>query len=245
MRPSHSQAQVVPTLRVLRRRRAAHSRMLVASLAAAAMALSAAPAAASTPVYPPGSAPVGASYRTWAERWGTYAFSAPIATNPLVHPTDCDLAVRVINGVVFLPASGSGRIHVECSVPEETPLLMTPGGELETIPAYANTPRQLRRRVTTAVDAITDVRVRVDGTALRPIDAFRAHSRGTFPLFVPKHNILGESSRGVHTAYVDGYFLMLRGFEEGTHVVRAHDVFPSGSKLVSATTVYTLHVENQ
>jgi hypothetical protein len=218
--------------------------LIVVALAAASF--SAVPASASTGlVYPPGSSPLGVSYRTWAERWGAYAFSAPIGSNPLVHPDDCDLAVRIIDGVVFLPASGGGLVRVHCTVPEDTPLLLTPGGDLETIPAFADTRRQLRARVRNSVDTISDVHVGVDGTRIRPIGPFRTHSNGVFSLFVPKHNILGESSRGDHPAYVDGYFLMLRGFAEGTHIVRAHDAFPSGSNTVSATTVYTLDVENR
>jgi hypothetical protein len=227
------------------RRRAAWFFALMIVASATGVLWSTAASASDGLVYPAGSSPLGASYRTWAERWGAYAFSAPIATNPLVHPDACDLAVQIIDGVAFVTASGGGRITVECSIPEHTPILLTPGGELETIPAYASTGRELRRGVMQAVDAITDVRVGVDGTPIRSIDAFRTHSNGLFSLFVPKHNILGEASRGDHPAYVAGYFLMLRGFDEGTHVVRAHDVFQSGSKSVSATSVFTFHVENR
>jgi hypothetical protein len=205
------------------------------------------PAAASNgAVYPPGSSPLSVSYRTWAERWAAYAFGAPIGVNPLVHPDDCGLSIQIDHGVVLVPASGGGDVTVKCSIPENTPILVTPGGEIGTIPVDGDTLREVRSNVDQIANAVTGLRLRIDGTAVRPIDPFRTHSNGLFTLHVPKHNILnGSPPRGDIPAYIAGWFIMLRGFEAGTHRVFAHDVFVSGSKEVEASTTYIFNVQER
>lgn len=216
----------------------------VALLMIAAMATPTPAAASDGLVYPAGSSPLGVSYRTWAERWGAYAFSAPIGVNPLVHPDICDLSIQIVDGVVLVPASGGGDVTVRCSIPEDTPVLVTPGGEIATIPTDGDTLREVRSKVNQTVDAITELKLRIDGTAVSPINPFRTHSKGLFTLHVPKHNILaGSPPRGDTPAYIAGFFIILRGFEHGTHRVFAHDVFPSGSKSVEARTTYIFDVQ--
>jgi hypothetical protein len=217
---------------------------VVALFAIAAMTVPTSAAASNGLVYPPGSSPLSVSYRTWAERWAAYAFSAPIGVNPLVHPDDCALSIQIDDGVAFVPASGGGDVTVKCSIPEDTPILVTPGGEIGTIPFDGDTLSEVRHKVNQIANSVTGLKLRIDGTVVRPIDSFRTHSKGLFTLHVPKHNILsGSPPRGDTQAYIAGWFIMLRGFDAGTHRVFAHDVFLSGSKNVEASTTYIFDVQ--
>jgi hypothetical protein len=189
-------------------------------------------------LYPPGSTPLGASYSTWAERWGVFAFGTPVGENPFVHPKDCDDSVKVIDGAVFLTASGGGPLTVSCPIPANTPILVTPGGNDGVLSLNGDTPKAVRHFINEYVEQISAVRLSIDGARV-DIDGFLTHTDGLFTVNLPKNNIVGMPA-GPAQLYIAGWFAMVRGFGSGTHTIYAQDVLPDGT---FASTTYHLEVK--
>lgn len=224
------------------------STFVLTTVVIAMVALSAAPAGAATPrVFPPGSEVRGTDMPTWVEEWARYAFEPGLAENPLVNPSDCDVSVKMVGGVIFLPASGGGFARVECTIPARHPMLVTPGGYLAVSPTDGTTLDEMRATTDSFLALTTQVRARVDGVKVDDIGQFLTYSDGLFDLNVPADTILCcDLEPGVTDAYIGGWFLMLKPFwNEGTHRIRLHDAFaPGDGSTVEATVQMVLHVED-
>jgi hypothetical protein len=227
-------------------RRASSFALVTVALAMVAMA--AAPAGAATPrVFPPGSQVRGTDMQTWVEEWSRYAFEPGLADNPLVNPSDCDLSVKMVDGVIFLPASGGGFSKVVCTIPTRHPMLVTPGGYIAVNPTDGTTLDEIRATTDDALAQTSQVRVFVDGTRVEDIGQYLTSSGELFDLNVPADTILCcDLQPGVTDAYIGGWFLMLKPFwKEGTHRIRLHDAFPGGDgSTVPATIQFVLHVQD-
>ncbi len=191
-------------------------------------------------VYPANHKPLGASYSTWAERWGRYAFGVPNARNPLIFASNCDVSIQMSHGALLLPASGGGKQVVSCDVPAQVPLLLTPGGDDSVVGVDGATHGEARQDLRKNLRHTTGVFVSIDGEQVRHVNRFRTHT-SFFRILLYNHNIVGAPKRGIYEMIIGGWFLMIRGLEAGDHTIIAHDVYPSPDGPVSATTRYKLH----
>src|SRR3954470_6566687 len=83
-------------------------------------------ATANADVFPKDSHPFGASMETWAERWWSWAWKIPFATNPNFSPTvDCD--VNQDGPMFFLPhlLSGASTVARSCTIPRHKAIAVT------------------------------------------------------------------------------------------------------------------------
>jgi hypothetical protein len=192
-------------------------------------------------VYPANHRPLGASYSTWAERWGRYAFGVPNARNPLIFASNCDVSIQMSHGALLLPASGGGKQVVSCDVPAHTPLFLTPGGDDSVVGVDGATRAEARRQdLRKSLRHTKGLFVSIDAEQVRHVDRFRTHTP-FFRIFLYNHNIVGAPKRGTYQMIVGGWFFMIRGLVAGDHTIIAHDVYPSPDGPVSATTRYKLH----
>ncbi|MDP9225071.1 MAG: hypothetical protein M3P18_14725 [Actinomycetota bacterium] len=192
-------------------------------------------------VFPPSSKPLGDSYSTWAERWGKYAFGFPNGENPLIFASDCSISLQAHGGAWLLPASGGGKQVVDCPVEANQPLLLTPGGNQGVVGINGKDRAATRQYVRESMRGTDSLFVSIDGDRVPTIGQFRTHT-GFFNIYIHKHNIVGATQPGTYQMKIAGWFVMLRALAPGDHTIIAHDVFPSSSGPVSATTRYKLHV---
>jgi hypothetical protein len=91
-----------------------------------------------------------------------------------------------------------------------------------------DTPDAVRHYVNASLAKYSGVRMKVDGEAVSDIDDFRTHTPGLFTLDMPGRNILGLPA-GPAQLFIGGWFVMLKGFDEGTHTVYTHDILDDGT----------------
>jgi hypothetical protein len=174
-------------------------------------------------VYGANAHPLGASYEDWARRLARFLAQPPVAENPLVNPT-CDSA-RIRHGALFLPVATSEGLEVHCDIPANTPLIVSPGGDFRILGLDADTKQSVEQIVHENVDAIHDLKVKVDGHRIHRLDRFRTSSWATIELGAD--NIFSAPA-GQYRLFIEGWLLIVRGFESGTHTISLGDVFPVG-----------------
>jgi hypothetical protein len=212
---------------------------LIASLTFA-IGLSSSPATAGIEdqVYPPHSSPLGRAYPEWIASWLTWGLSAPTATNPFLHPDDCDFAGQVVDGAAFLAGSGGGHVRVNCTIPANTPILVLPGVSAGILGIDGDTRAEVREAVLDDVAGFHGVKLRVDGHRVRPINRWLTRTNGFFDLELPEDNIIGLPP-GNYSLFSKGSATMLRPLAVGEHKIYTQAFFGDGTK---ASVTYHLTV---
>lgn len=191
-------------------------------------------------VYGPNTHPHGASYEAWARRLGRFLAEPPLAENPLVHPT-CD-SIQMHGGVLFLPVATAEGLVAHCDIPADTPLLVSPGGDFRILGLDANTPRRIKRITHYNVNAIHDLVVKIDGHRIHRLDRFRNSS--WVRIHLGADNIFGAPA-GRYRLFIEGWAVIVRGFDWGRHTIQLGDVFLDGNGDEQVGTIkYVLTVVN-
>jgi len=192
---------------------------IAAILTAATLSVAAAPSPTRDDglVILPGNTPFGAVFSQWTARWWQFALSFPADANPLF-----DASVSCVVGqsgpVWFLMHDfGSGTpVHRTCSVPEGTALFF-PIINVVDINVASQSPAELRAETAPCLDAVTELRLTVDG---RSVDVKKSKTRVrsvVFPVTFPDGNVLGVPATTYSPVIDDGYYVMLAPMSVGTH----------------------------
>jgi hypothetical protein len=185
--------------------------------------------------------PYGASLERWSERSWQWLYAIPAAHNPMLDTTGVDCAVGQRGPVWYLPSvidpGGVASFTRSCTLPHERALLMNLSGVLNDFPCpdpnFKPAPGQslydfLASGAKPIVDSVNEIDVALDGTALSDMLAYRVTSDDLFKVggdVSLQQSLDGCITGAPQPAVSDGYFIMFKPLERGSHtiVTRATD----------------------
>jgi hypothetical protein len=203
-------------------------------------------------LFPKQSSPHGADMATWADRESQWAYAQPLAHNPVLDQTGADCAVDQAGPVWFLPRIAGPRVFSgtrSCTIPAHTAVLLEIGAYVNEYPCpdpnFQPGPGQslydfLLVDAKAFMDGVNRLEVSLDGQPFSNVLGYRFHSEDLFMLtgdpslqatFDPC--ITGSPQ----PAIVDGFFMMFKPLDPGTHTIR---VF--GTDVRGADKTYTYHL---
>jgi hypothetical protein len=178
-------------------------------------------------VYSLNDKPYGKSWEDWTTEWWKWILSLPKKINPGIDETGEKLQIDPHKArVLFLPGTFGGFAERFYRIPSRAMLLPV----INFITSFSEEPQirtelGLIERAKNDIDDISNTWATVDGVNILVKD-FRVRS-STFILNLAKDNVIGIRP-GLTKAAHDGYWLFLRPFEEGKHVVRVFGSCSSG-----------------
>ena len=215
-----------------------HTTVAAAVGALALCAVTAALAAKSSQVVPPGGTIAGHSYSQWqAIGWQT-VFSRTNGGPPCVTAHTPNGAVEMLTG-----GSGAPGTHTfNCTLPAGRPIYAAGlGDECSTAdapPFHATTPTQMKSCARRNYKGATNATASIDGKRVPGYHKL-VTATGVFTFHLAKKNILGSKKRsGRGAAYGEG--LLVTGFSRGTHRIDITGAFPAAK--YSFHGIYLLHV---
>lgn len=195
--------------------------------------------------------PYGSSMVGWSEQWWRWAMSIPVSSNPNLDSNGANCAERQGGDVFFLASIfGAGSLVRTCTVPAKTALLVPLSAFLNDYPCppsfgFEPPPGEsleqfLAEGAASVEDQVTTLSLTVDGVAVpEPFD----YRYGT-PLF----HFTGDPSLTAtvdpcvtgsdQVAVADGFFVMLKPLDRGTHTV----TFGAASPNIQSSITYELTV---
>jgi len=184
---------------------------------------------ASEYVLPPESMVGGMSYGAWGSKWWQWAYSIPVADNPLFDETGAKAGSGQSGPVYFLAGvmNVSGTAERTIAVPAGKALFF-PMLNLATDNVDVDPPRtvqQLYDRAAFFVSKVTDLHASIDGKPVaNPFD-YRGTSPEPFSFDLPAtgniYQFWGSDVSGkIEPAVSDGYWLMLAPLAPGEHEIR-------------------------
>lgn len=182
-------------------------------------------------VYSPKESPFDRTWENWTTDWWRWILSLPRNVNPGIDETGEKLKIdSYATKVLFLPGTFGGFAERYYRIPKRAILLpiinfITSFNEEPQI----RTEKGLIERAKNDIDDITNTSAIVDGVNVSVKD-FRVRS-STFNLKLTDDNVFGIKS-GVTKAAHDGYWLFLKPFEEGEHIVQVFGSCSSGKTKV-------------
>jgi hypothetical protein len=203
-------------------------------------------------LFPKQSFPYGADLATWADRESQWAYAQPLAHNPVLDQTGADCGVDQAGPVWFLPRIAGPRVFSgtrSCTIPAHTAVLLEIGAYVNEYPCpdpnFHPAPGQslydfLLADAKAFMDGVNRLDVSLDGRAFSDVLGYRFHSEDLFTLtgdlslqatFDPC--ITGSPQ----PAIVDGFFMMFKPLDPGTHTIR---VF--GTDVRGAIKTYTYYL---
>lgn len=216
-------------------RRSLRATLTLAILLLVGTATAAGPAVAAGSQLPlafgPNSHPYGASMVTWTERWWQWETSVGTTRNPSLDTTGAHCGVNQSGPVWFLGTTfGSGSVTRSCTIPGERALLVNLSGILNDYPCpdpnFHPAPGEtlqhfLRHGARQVVDTVNGLNLTVDNAVLPNPFSYRY----TSPLF----HFTGAASLSKsidpcitgsrQPAVSDGYYVMVRPLQPGSHTV--------------------------
>jgi hypothetical protein len=175
--------------------------------------------------------PYGKSWEEWTTEWWKWILSLPKKVNPGIDETGEKLQIDPdMARVLFLPGTFGGFAERHYRIPSRAILLPV----INFITSFHEEPQistelGLVERAKNDIDDISNTWASVDGVNVSVKD-FRVRS-STFNLNLVEDNVFGIRA-GVTKAAHDGYWLFLRPFEEGEHLVQVFGSCSSGKTKV-------------
>jgi len=203
-------------------------------------------------IWPVRSAPYGRSYEQWASAWWQWAFSVPIASNPLPDTTGETCMVGQQGGVWNLAGvTGAGAVTRQCNVPCDRALFFPLFNAFNINvgePPYASD-KELEQALVDFLDQVSSVSAELDGVPL-PVSLRKTRIRPSFFMYaLPGANLLEVFGLNVpagayDSAVNDGYYLMLSPLAPGPHTLHftASGSFTGGEPEVLQDVTYELEV---
>ena len=183
-------------------------------------------------VYSLGERPFGKSWENWTTEWWKWILSLPKKDNPGIDKTGEKLEINPdMTKVLFLPGTFGGFAERYYKIPKRAILLPI----INFITSFNEEPQittelGLIERAKNDIDDIINTSAIVDGTKISVKD-FRVRS-STFDLNLTDDNVFGIRP-GVTKAAHDGYWLFLKPFELGEHMVQVFGSCSSGKTKVN------------
>jgi hypothetical protein len=180
-------------------------------------------------------------------QWVKWAFGSSGA--PLLQEDFCG---EEVNGVFFLTVAGgvptSVTRRVDCEIPADVPILVTPGGAIAWAPTDGTTDRQLRRSLLNFLSdlIVQSVRLVLDGREIRHGDLVLPDP---YTLSLEPGNLIqtvDPSVTGDETRVAEGWYFRLIGpLDPGDHVLVATDKYDyraTGGEVVRYRTIFRIDV---
>jgi hypothetical protein len=178
--------------------------------------------------------------------WIDWAFGSSGA--PLLDPEFCG---EQVGNVFFLTVAGGAPESVtrrlDCDIPADVPILVTPGGAIAWAPTDGETDRQLRRSLFNMLSEliVQSVHLSLDGEEIDhgPLEVPDPYTLALEPgnlIQTVDPNVTGDSTR-----IADGFYFKLIGpLDPGDHVLVASDKFnyTGAGEIVRYRTTFRLHV---
>jgi hypothetical protein len=186
-------------------------------------------------VLSPRSHPYGTSYREWGADWFEWAFEAPVATNPELHPDNCGPGES--SHVWFLAVSVGGETTAHCTVPAGKGIGFIAGG-LFCSPVVGDpetTYKGLRRCALDGLhQVVSDERATIDGRRIKHLGRYLIVSR-LIHLRLPADNFFGAPA-GTYPLVVAEWLFILHPLSVGQHTITTFD------KLGGSSAAMTYHI---
>ena len=220
--------------------------------------------AAASPVYgdnpnpvlfPKQSHPFGADLATWADRESRWAYAQPLAHNPVLDQTGADCDVDQEGPVWFLPRIAGPKVFSgtrTCTIPAHEAVFLEIGAYVDPYPCpdpgFHPAPGQslydfLIADAGAFMDGVNRLEVSLDGQAFSDVLGYRFHSEALFSLTgdLSLQQTFDPCITGSpQPAIVDGFFMMFKPLEPGSHIIR---VFGTDVRGANKTYTYVLDVE--
>jgi len=206
-------------------------------------------------LFPKQAHPYGADLATWADRESAWAYSQPLAHNPVLDQTGADCAIDQSGPVWFVPRIAGPRVFSgsrTCTIPAHRALLLEIGAYVDPYPcpdpSFHPAPGQslydfLIADAGAFMDGVDHLEVSLDGQPFGDALGYRVHSADLFtltgdPSLQPRFDpcITGSPQ----PAIVDGFFMMFKPLHPGTHTIR---VFGTDVRGADKTYVYHLNID--
>lgn len=200
-------------------------------------------------VFSPESRPFDKPFKEWSAEWWQFVLSIPTTVNPLADQSGQDCMVGQHGPVWFLVGTFGQPTAVRiCSIPAGKALFfpIVNSVNLDTRNACGQGPepllvRDLRAASAAFADGATNLAVDIDGERIKQLQhRFRVRS-AVFELTVPADNLFnpfcpnGLPARTYFPAVDDGFYVMLKPLEVGTHTLHLHGEVPSQGFSVDVT----------
>lgn len=182
-------------------------------------------------IFPLDSFPYGIKYGEWVEKWIKWSLSMPKSFNPITDETGKNCAKSQLGPVWFLAGTFGTSVKRKCNIPfrkaiffpiiEKECSFAEEGDQLKTEADLCNRARYL-------MDVVIEMKVIIDGTAVKDLEKYRVRS-SVFDLQFPEDNIYGVKA-GATRSVTDGYWLMVKPLSRGSHVIHfmASALIPKG-----------------
>lgn len=186
------------------------------------------------------------SFRELSAEWWQWAYSLPVAVNPILDETGAYCVLGQRGSTWFLAGStGGGPVVRDCSVPEGVDLFLpiinaaffdspgTCGQGPDSIPI-----REMRAAIAAFVNGATDVALEIDGEPV-PWRVRRSRSE-VFAVALPEDNFAGCPAGIYSPAVADGYWARVHALDPGEHTLAFRAENPDFGFVIDVT--YHLHV---
>jgi hypothetical protein len=198
---------------------------------------------------PPPETPLGMTYGEWGAAWSQWNFSIPPGTNPSEDETGEHCAIGQPDDTVWFLAGNFGTTSVRaCTVPADRALFFPLITSICTDPENDLDPdipdeTEIRDCATAPIDVTTELGLEVDGTRFVVDELFTYRDLSpTFTLHdIPDPNVLAIAPGDHMLCIADGFWMMLRPLESGSHAIHFLSNVPSVPFAIDQT--YTLTVE--
>lgn len=205
-------------------------------------------------LFPKTAHPYGASLVTWAEREAQWVYGLPLEHNPLIDQTGADCAVgQVDEHVWFLPRIAGPRVFSgtrTCTIPRDKAIFLEIGAYVNPYPCpdpnFHPAPGQSLYEFLSAdakafMDGVNHLEVSLDGRPLEDVLSYRFASEDLFTLTGdPTFAALDACVTGApQPAVVDGFFMMFKPLDPGTHTIRVYGTDVRGA---DKTYIYNLTI---
>jgi hypothetical protein len=179
--------------------------------------------------------PGGKTYGEWSAAWWQWALSIPADRNPLTDVTGEFAGVGQSGPVFFMVGTFAASAERTITVPLGKHLFLPVhvwifgaiAGDCDpSAPGVACDVPTLQASAAAAANAATVMDVIIDGRLVQDVRDYHAVSPGGFDVTLPSNAVLGlpEGTFGPHVA--DGFWLMLKPLEPGSHLMTLHVVNP-------------------
>ncbi|MDQ8046380.1 MAG: hypothetical protein AAGC46_15475 [Solirubrobacteraceae bacterium] len=212
-----------------------------AAIAAAAVAMLAAPAAhastADLQVVPPGVPAYGQTPSQFGASWWKFVVTKPAPVNPLTDTTGANCAVGQSGLVWYLTGSfpDAGPITRSCTIPFGKAIVIPVSNgayfAFPDDPAAQRTEAYIRSQVTPVQKTATNLKASIDGSAVTNPARFFEQST-VFSATLPANNIYGADAGQVLSPAVDaGYYLIINPLLPGKHQIKVSSTIPGAGSV--------------
>jgi hypothetical protein len=194
-------------------------------------------------IYSLNDSPFGRTWEDWTIDWWKWILSIPTKLNPGIDETGEKLEIVPGAEVIFLPGTFGGFAERYYKIPKRAILLPI----INFITSFNEEPQittelGLIERAKNDIDDIINTSAIVDGTNIS-VKEFRVRA-STFDLNLTDENVFGIKP-GVTKAAHDGYWLFLKPFEVGEHMVQVFGSCSSGKTKVNVVLHLDIYDDNK